>query len=173
MVTLEIRNVDTAEMDTILKVLFQQTGIVPQTYSLGRRNTSNDHGVELIVETISLSLEVHIPKTKSIEVIPDTVLGLIKNKVLSALGNKQTRDVEYMERNLYRISGTLTYPVKEEDKDIYSTLDIEYSDIISNQKYVLKRVGSAVYASETSEAPTPLSVFRMATKHASEAFNKG
>jgi hypothetical protein len=173
MPTLEIRNVDTAEMDTILKVLFQQTGIVPQTYSLGRRNATNAHDVELIVETISLSLEVHIPKTKSIEVTPDTVLGLIKNKVLSALGNKQTRDVEYMERNLYRISGTLMYPVKEECKDIYSTLDIEYSDIINNQKYVLKRVGSAVYASETPEAPTPLSVFRMATKHASEAFNKG
>ena len=34
MTTLEIRNVDTAEMDTILKVLFQQPGIVPQTYRL-------------------------------------------------------------------------------------------------------------------------------------------
>nr|DAF07918.1 MAG TPA: hypothetical protein [Caudoviricetes sp.] len=173
MATLEIRNVDTAEMGTILKVLFQQTGIVPQTYRLDGRDIFSDHGVKLRTETIYLSLEVHVPKTKSIEVTPDTVLDLIKNKVLSALGNKQTREVEYTERSMYRISGTFMYPVKEEDKDNYSTLDIEYYDIINNQKYVLKRVGSAVYASETPEAPTPLSVFRMATKHASEAFNKG
>lgn len=173
MTTLEIRNVDTAEMDTILKVLFQQPGIVPQTYRLDGHDTFSDYVVKLRIETVSLSLEVHIPKTKSIEVTPDTVLGLIKNKILSALGNKQTRGVEYTERSMYRISGTFMYPVKEEDKDIYSTLDIEYVDIINNQKYVLKRVGSAIYASETPEVPTPLSVFRMATKHASEAFNKG
>lgn len=93
MATLEIRNADTAEMDTILKVLFQQPGIVPQTYRLDGRDIFSDHGVKLRTETIYLSLEVHVPKTKSIEVIPDTVLDLIKSKVLFALGNKQTREV--------------------------------------------------------------------------------
>lgn len=168
MAFLEVSNIDTLQIHVLTEALFNQQSITPISYHLKGNTFNNESGALMVSEEFHLTVETHTPKTKKVEIDPITIF----ERVRSVFGYVETKEVEYTEKNLYRITGELLYPTDKTHQDTDASLKISYYDVYANHKWVLKRLGSALSEVEEELDLTPLSLYKSLVEASTTLFHE-